>query len=254
MAEDFYEKIAEEYERITDETGRLSREIPFLLEEIRRIGGKEVLDVGCGTGGHARALAAEGLHVLGIDTSAAMIEKAQARPHVDGAGFEAASIADIAGRGVLRFDAVLCLGNTLPHLVTEETSLAKVSRQIAPLLRRGGVLIGQIVNVPWIEAAGVRLLPVRSWSDGTKETLLTRHYINTSGSQMLMLVSRMMRRPGETTWRAETFYQYLQKIVPLEIERAFESGPWENYRSFGGWGGEPLNESSPSAVFATSRR
>jgi len=254
MAEDFYEKMADDYERITDEPARLSREIPFLLKEIRQIGGTEVLDVGCGTGAHARALAAEGLHVLGIDTSPVMIEKAQRHPPVEGARFELASISEIAARTSVPFDAVICLGNTLPHLVTKETSLAKVSRQIALLLRRGGLLIGQIVNVIWVEAAGVRLMPARSWTDSGKEVLLTRHYINTGGPMILMLVSRMIRRPDETTWRAETFHQYLPKIVPLEIERAFESGPWANYRSHGGWVGEPLDETSPSAVFVTMRR
>jgi 2-polyprenyl-3-methyl-5-hydroxy-6-metoxy-1,4-benzoquinol methylase len=254
MAEDFYEKMADDYERMTDEAARLSREIPFLLNEIRQISGAEVLDVGCGTGGHARALAAEGLHVLGIDTSPAMIEKAQSGPRVEGARFELASIADVAARTAMRFDAVICLGNTLPHLVTEETSLAKVSRQMAPLLRRGGLVIGQIVNITWVEAEGIRLQPVRSWTDAGKEVLLTRHYVNTGGSTILMLVSRMVHRPGETVWRAETFHQYLPKIVPLEIERAFESGPWANFRSYGGWAGEPLDETSPSAVFVTTRR
>ncbi|MCX8035592.1 MAG: methyltransferase domain-containing protein [Candidatus Sumerlaeia bacterium] len=254
MPEDFYEHMADEYAQMTDEPARLSREVPFLLREIRQIEGKEVLDIGCGTGAHARALAAEGLRVLGIDTSPAMIEKAQAAPRVEGATFELATLGDLAARATQRFDAILCLGNTLPHLVTEDTSLAKVSRQIAPLLRRGGIVIGQIVNVSWVEAGGVRLQPVRSWTEAGREVLLTRHYINTGGSNLLMLVSRMTRRPGETTWKAETFYQYLQKIMPVEIERAFESGPWGNYRAYGGWAGEPLTDASPSVVFVTSRR
>ena len=254
MPDDFYEKMADDYERMTDEGPRLNREIPFILKEIRAIGGTEVLDIGCGTGSHARALAAEGLSVLGIDTSPAMIEKAQARPTVEGVRFEHATVAEVAAKTVVRFDAVICLGNTLPHLVSEETSLAKVSRQIAPLLRRGGIFVGQMVNIAWVEQGGVRLMPVRSWRDGGREVLLSRHYINTGGSMILMLVSRMSRRPDETTWRAETFYQYLPKIVPMEIERAFESGPWGTYRSYGGYGDEPLGEDSPSLVFVTTRK
>ena len=254
MADTFYDRLAEEYERMTDEPARLRNDVPFLLEEIRQIGGVEVLDIGCGTGGHARALAAEGLHVLGIDTSSAMIDKARSGPRVEGLRFEQCGLTEIASRASGRFDAAICLGNTLPHLVTEETSLAKISRQIAPLLRRNGLFIGQIVNVIWVEAAGVRLQPVRSWTDAGKETLITRHYINTGGSTILMLVSRMIRRPDETIWRAETFHQHLQKIMPIEVERAFEAGPWTNYRSYGGWTKEALLESSPSVVFVTSRR
>ncbi|MBM3335301.1 methyltransferase domain-containing protein [Candidatus Sumerlaeota bacterium] len=254
MADAFYDRLADEYERMTDEPARLRTDVPFLLEEIRQIGGVEVLDIGCGTGGHARALAGEGLHVLGIDTSSAMIDKARSGPRIEGLRFEQASLADVASRGPGRFDAVICLGNTLPHLVSEETSLAKISRQIAPLLRRGGLFIGQIVNVVWVEAAGVRLQPVRSWTEGARETLIARHHINTGGSTILMLVSRMTRRPDEAVWRSETFHQYLQKIMPIEVERAFETGPWTNYRSYGGWAKDPLTESSPSVVFATARR
>jgi len=254
MAEEFYDQLVADYEHVTDEVARLSREMPFLLEEIKKIGGSEILDVGCGTGAHARALAAEGMHVLGIDPSRAMIDKALAMGKPENVRFEVASIGDFAARGLMRFEAILCLGNTLPHLVTDETSLAKISRQMAPLVRRGGILVGQIVNVPWVEAAGARLLPVRSWMDQGKETILTRHYINTGGNILLMVFSRLFRRPGEQLWRATTFQQRLPKIVPMELERAFDSGPWASYRSYGGWEREPLEANSPAIVFVATRR
>ena len=254
MPEQFYDHLAGDYERMTEEPARLRREIPFLVQEIRQINGNEVLDVGCATGGHVRALAAEGYRVFGIDTSSAMIEKAQAGPPVQGASFELASVADLAERTVRKFDVAICLGNTMPHLVTEETSLAKISRQIAPLLRRDGLLIGQVVNVPWVEATGVRLLPLRSWTDKDEEVILTRHYLNTAGTTVLMVVTRLARRPGEAAWRVDTFHQHLLKIVPMELERAFDSGPWSNYRCYGGWEGESLNDSRPSIIFITTRR
>jgi SAM-dependent methyltransferase len=253
MPEEFYDQLVADYEQMTDESARLSREIPFLLEEIKRIGGSEILDVGCGTGGHARALGEHGMNVIGIDPSRAMIDKARANPHPENVRFEHTTLSDFAGRGVMRFEAILCLGNTLPHLVTEDASLAKVSRMLAPLVRRGGLLIGQIVNVPWIEASGVRLLPIRSWGEPGRETILTRHYIN-SGSSLLMIVTRLFRRPNEPAWRASTLQQRLIKIVPMELERAFDSGPWANYQAFGGWEKEPLDVNCPSVVFITTRR
>ena len=254
MPEDFYENLAGIYDRLTDERARLSAEIPRLVSELRRIGAHEVLDLGCGTGGHARALAAEGFNVLGVDPSRTMIERAKTGGGAEGLRFEVATIGDLASRGVGRFDAVLCLGNTFPHLVSEEISLAKISRQVAPLVQRGGVLIGQIVNVPWVEVAGVRMLPVRSWTENGKKAIMTRHYVNTGGNAVLMIVSYLTQRPSDSNWRATVHQQRLLKIVPMELERAFDSGPWADYRSYGGWNDEPLDINSPSIVFYTARR
>jgi hypothetical protein len=116
------------------------------------------------------------------------------------------------------------------------------------------LIIGQVVNVPWIEAAGSRLLPIRSWTLQGRETIMTRHYVNTGGNRILMLVSRLVRRPAESEWQAELFHQSLPKIVPMELERSFDSGPWADYRCFGNWSGKPLDDDCASIVFVATRR
>jgi SAM-dependent methyltransferase len=57
-------------------------------------GARSLLELGCGTGGHAVAFARTGLQVHGIDLAPAMVEQARAR---------AAALPELAGR--LRFDA-----------------------------------------------------------------------------------------------------------------------------------------------------
>ena len=49
-----------------------------ILDAVRDCGGRRVLDLGCGEGWLARALAAHGHEVTGIDASAALIENARA--------------------------------------------------------------------------------------------------------------------------------------------------------------------------------
>ena len=49
-----------------------------ILAAIRRVTGRRVLDVGCGEGWLARAIAPDGFDVTGIDGSAALIERARA--------------------------------------------------------------------------------------------------------------------------------------------------------------------------------
>ncbi|MDQ1402652.1 MAG: hypothetical protein QOG03_968 [Actinomycetota bacterium] len=54
------------------------QEVAFLVEALELAPGHRVLDVGCGPGRHARALANLGIEVVGVDISAPFIELAQA--------------------------------------------------------------------------------------------------------------------------------------------------------------------------------
>ena len=54
-----------------------AQEVQFLLDELRLPSGARVLDVGCGPGRHAIALAEAGLAVTGVDVSARFLELAR---------------------------------------------------------------------------------------------------------------------------------------------------------------------------------
>ncbi len=81
--------------------------------------GLPALDVGCAAGAHAIALADAGVPGVGIDPTAALLEKARARAmgHANPPEFLEGGMLDLP-RLVpnRRFGLVYCLGNTLPHL------------------------------------------------------------------------------------------------------------------------------------------
>ena len=54
-----------------------------LLDLLELQPGARVLDVGCGTGAHAGALAARGYDVLGVDVDKAMLERARTQGYID---------------------------------------------------------------------------------------------------------------------------------------------------------------------------
>ena len=101
---------------------------------------RRVLDLGCGTGGHAARLAERGYDVLGVDRSAAMLDRARARGSP--ARFQAADILtlDLGGQGE-RFDAVLMMFAVLGYLVSNADLLAALTA-VRRHLEPGGLFFG----------------------------------------------------------------------------------------------------------------
>ncbi|PWH19784.1 MAG: SAM-dependent methyltransferase [Ardenticatenia bacterium] len=116
------------------------------LEEIfcRYKGGtvQSVLDLGCGTGGHALLLARRGYQVWGIDRSPEMIaiarEKARTAELANSIHFEVADICSLDLRRV--FDAVICMFAVLSYQVSNEALVAAMCSAHRHLTS-GGLLI-----------------------------------------------------------------------------------------------------------------
>jgi SAM-dependent methyltransferase len=82
------------------------QEVSFLVDHLGLEPGMRVLDVGCGPGRHARALAARGLEVIGVDISQRFVELA-ARDAPPGASFVRADARALAFDA--EFDAAISL-------------------------------------------------------------------------------------------------------------------------------------------------
>jgi 2-polyprenyl-6-hydroxyphenyl methylase / 3-demethylubiquinone-9 3-methyltransferase len=107
------------------------------------LGGSRVLDVGCGGGLLAEALAREGAHVTGIDMAPGMIEVArlhaiESRLDVD---YRISSAEDIAHAAPQSFDIVACM-EMLEHVPDP----AAMTATLAQLLRPGGALFVSTLN------------------------------------------------------------------------------------------------------------
>jgi SAM-dependent methyltransferase len=130
---------------MTDWDSRLKLEGPFLFRLLEQVKAFSVLDAACGSGGHALALAERGYGVVGTDVSPGMIDLARAKAsNADNVTFQVAPLGDLASR-FDPFDAVLCLGNSLPHLLTE-TALEQALGDLAACLRPGGLLVLHNLN------------------------------------------------------------------------------------------------------------
>ena len=110
--------------------------------------GQAFLDAGCGTGSLVRALASEGRRSFGFDLDEGFVAEAGRRIQMESS---TARIAQGDLRGVARvfpgqrFDLVACLGQTLPHLLTDE-DLQAFFVGAGEVLNPGGSLLVQVVN------------------------------------------------------------------------------------------------------------
>lgn len=151
-------------------SSRIEREWPFLEWALSAAPGRSVVDLGCGTGEHVRFLAQQGYRSVGIDVSAAQIEKAreyEGESGDNGPRFIEGDMLDLPELESGRSAAALCLGNVLPYM--EPTELEPRLRAIARTLLPDGRLIVQLLNYARIVEQGVRHLPLNFRPDPESE-------------------------------------------------------------------------------------
>ena len=109
----------------------------------------DVLDLGCGTAGHALALAAQGFCVTGIDASACMLALAKAKADKAGLSLSLARAQLQDFKLARSFDAVICMFSVIDYL-TKDTDLQRMLANVRLHLRPGGVFICDFWHAPAI--------------------------------------------------------------------------------------------------------
>jgi glycine/sarcosine N-methyltransferase len=174
-ARDFYDGLGPDYDRMVAWGARLTREDAFFRRLFESEGTRTVLDAACGTGMHAIAFARAGLRAAGVDLSPVMIN--QARRNAEDAGVSVDF--HVAGFGGVRavlpgpFDAVTCVGNSLPHLATDGDLIACLT-DFHDILAPGGLLVIQNRNYDMLLRERQRVAPVAARGSGDGETLFLR--------------------------------------------------------------------------------
>ena len=174
-AQVFYDGLGCDYDLMVSWEQRLAREKPFFERVFAECGARRVLDAACGTGMHVIAFARGGRDCTGTDLSPIMVEKARQNARDAGvqARFEIAGFGELKSRIGGLFDAVTCVGNSLPHLLDEE-SLRTCLADFASLLVPGGVLVIQNRNYDRLLKERQRFMPPVSRGEGEGETLFLR--------------------------------------------------------------------------------
>jgi glycine/sarcosine N-methyltransferase len=252
MGTPLYDDLSEDYDRFVHWERRLAFELPFIERQLEAAGARRVLDAACGTGQHAIALAKLGYKVVGADLSQGMI--AQARHNASAEGVMVSVVE--AGFGHLAaalegtFDAVLCLGNSLPHVLTNE-GLAATLRDWAALLRPRGLLFVQNRNFDRVLASKERWMPPQSRREDGREWLFVRFY-DLHGSGKLTFNMLRLRREGDGSWQQDVTSTELRPWQRAELVEAMGRAGYDQIHCFGDMQGHSWKPESPNLIIVAT--
>lgn len=251
----FYDTFSSDYDRFVSWPGRLALEMPFLTSQLREIGANSVLDAACGTGRHTLALAQAGFQAAGADFSAGMI--ARARENAQAAGvevpFKLAGFGELAAAfGAASFDALFCLGNSLPHLLTPQLLSAALA-DFALVLKPGALVIIQNRNFDAVMANRQRWMEPQSAREGQTEWLFQRFY-DFEPDGMLTFNVITLRRESGGEWKQSLQSTQLRPLLSEEVQTAFQNAGFEAITCYGSLTGSAFNSESSGNLVVMARQ
>jgi len=242
-----------DYRRVIAWPARIQREAPFLARHLPPPPGP-ILDLGCGTGEHARFLHGEGYRVVGVDRSDAQIEAARDYA-TDGLDFLAGDLTDPRLDPGRDFAGALCLGNALPSFEDRdlEALLANLRRWLAP----GAPLLLQILNYAGLRARAARHLPVnvRDDEESGGEIVFLRLLQWTDPHHVRFLPSTLRIPPGEEPVELKAARHVVMRTWERgDLQARFTAGGFGSTEWFGSVTGDPFDAATSPDLVGVLRR
>lgn len=151
-----FQRYAEYYDLIYHDKD-YEKECDFIEEAFRRFSPhpvKNILDGGCGTGGHAIPLARRGYEITGIDNSEVMIKHARSKAKKEQVNVDF-QVGDIRKFNLnKKFDACICMFAVMDY-ITQTEEFIQCLGNIGRHLKEGSLLLFDF----WNGAAVLRILP-----------------------------------------------------------------------------------------------
>ena len=237
-----FDELALIYDQSINWAQRLQRELPLLRNLIHNKKVARILDLACGSGRHAVALAKEGHEVIGLDLSSQMISAAQvcAQENNVQVRFYVANMekANTTVKGP--FDLILCLGNSLALLPSLE-SLQKTLKGMHRLLSKSGYFISQTLNFEEIRHSQFRFFPLKSGKTlSGDEVVFVRFFEPLTSSSIAHLVFTGFVKRGKT-WVTQTHAQQVLQLSQHIMEGQLHKLGFNRVELFSSYSRQPFS-------------
>lgn len=243
-----------DYSRLIDWEARLAREWPFIDRVLASAPTRRVLDLGCGTGEHARLLASHGFTVVGVDASDAMLARARERTPGGNPRYVAGDIADVGTLAEGEHGGAICLGNTLPHVGTP-LDLERLIRGLRDRLLPGGPVLFQLLNYERVFAKKLRSLPTNVMSEEGGDLVLVRLMDLRPDGHVIFTPATLRYRPDAEaplellTARSVRLRGWQQR----DLEAALRSGGFASIDVYGTMEGAPFDRRESGDLVLVAR-
>lgn len=244
MSSPFYTSIAPHYQYIFPfnpvQIGFLRHVLPY--------NGARVLDVGCATGDLAFALTHFGFPTWAFDFDAQMVQIAQKTKSEEAMFpvFEQLDMRQIDERfPEAYFDTVICFGNTLVHLLSDD-DIRKFIQSAFKVLSPEGKLTIQILNYQYILENQIKSLPLID----SEHISFERNYEFGDESGLIDFNTKLtVKSTGQEIKNSTKLYA----IRPDKLQELLEEAGFSAIEFFGSFNREPITAASLPLVLSCQK-
>lgn len=215
--------------------------VELILQRSRLKAPADVLDLACGAGRHAVALARHGFKVTAVDLSATLLNAAHHNAEEHGVEIDFIQSDMRAIRFENRFDLVVQLFTSFGYFATREED-AEVLHHVRRALRPGGWYALDLIDPAWLEG---HIVPENmTWMEGA--SVVERRAIE--GDRVVKQIE-IRGDDGDVAH----FSEQVRLYKPQEIDTMLRSAGLEPVEWFGNYEGEPFDPATSPRMLILCR-
>ena len=157
-----------------------------------------------------------------------------------------------SGEASFPFDALICLGNSLPHL-TSEGEILQALADFNACLRPGGLLILQNRNFDAVMAKKERWIGPQSRRDGDKEWMFLRFYDFDADGLITFNIVRL-KREGDSAWAQSISTVRLFPLLQAQLDKLLKESGFTDLRYYGIMNETAFDPASSENLVAVARK